>query len=83
MRILVTGSRDWVDRMAIMTALGLTISEFRHHEPLTLVHGGARGADRIADEIWRMWMVQLPRLDEIVKGVEASAQADRQAARST
>jgi len=45
LRILVTGSRTWDRKLPIAVAL-LVHSEAR--EDVTLVHGGARGADRIA-----------------------------------
>jgi hypothetical protein len=47
MRILVTGSRDWDDTATIYQAL----SEARGdtpHDQIVLIHGAARGADRIA-----------------------------------
>lgn len=43
--VLVTGSRAWTDRDTIRQALF-------NAEPIgTVIHGGARGADRIADEL--------------------------------
>lgn len=48
MRILVTGSRDWDDQQAIFEALS-DIDE-ASSGPITLVHGGARGADTVAEE---------------------------------
>jgi hypothetical protein len=54
LRILITGSRDWIDRDAIRAALvqaGRTAGV--HPQGTTVVHGGARGADRIAGEIAR------------------------------
>lgn len=55
MRILVTGSRTWDDRNAIHDALTTSarLHLIRHPEvrnQVTVVHGGARGADRIAAE---------------------------------
>ncbi|HEX2301570.1 MAG TPA: DUF2493 domain-containing protein [Pseudonocardiaceae bacterium] len=51
-RILITGSRTWTDITPIRTAL----QYWRHQFPgVVLVHGDARGADRIAAGIWRSW----------------------------
>lgn len=51
MRILVTGSRNWDDEEAIYDAL----MEVRYTpgERVTLVHGGASGADEIAARLAR------------------------------
>jgi hypothetical protein len=49
-RILVTGSRTWTDNTIIRDAL----TPFRTPGAV-LVHGNARGADRIAAGIWRTW----------------------------
>ena len=44
---LVSGSRDWGDKHVIEAALqGIDLS-------WVLVHGNCRGADKIADRIWR------------------------------
>jgi hypothetical protein len=45
MRVLVCGSRDWTDGQAIYRRLALVLAE---HGGSTIVHGDARGADRIA-----------------------------------
>lgn len=45
-RVIVTGSRQWTDKKSVWTALNLELAE---HECLTVVHGGASGADLIAD----------------------------------
>ena len=44
MRVLVTGSRDWQDRLAIQDALTACGATF-------VVHGDAKGADWIANEV--------------------------------
>jgi hypothetical protein len=47
LKVLVCGSRDWTDEQLIARVLlGLTTE--RHVE---IIHGGARGADRIAAQI--------------------------------
>lgn len=51
MRILVTGSRDWNDRTVIHNAL-LSISP-KEGEQMTVINGGARGADWLAQECAR------------------------------
>jgi hypothetical protein len=58
MRILVTGSRDWDDRRTIGAALSYLYA-FAHQSAdlLTVVHGDARGADRIARD-WVAFMVR-------------------------
>lgn len=47
-RILITGSRDWIDRLTIEAAI-LSYAD----EDTTIVHGGARGADSMAGAIAR------------------------------
>lgn len=42
MQIIVTGSRDWTDAEAVWSALDRCA-------PTLVVHGGARGADEIAE----------------------------------
>lgn len=56
LRILITGSRTWTDRDAIRHALETVLDQcagdcFEHISEVTVVHGAARGADRIAGEI--------------------------------
>lgn len=46
-RVLITGSRDWTDASAVWNALR-ALKEYLD-EPITVVHGGAKGADTIAD----------------------------------
>jgi YspA, cpYpsA-related SLOG family len=43
-RVLVTGSRTWTDRRAIVDALDELLAE---HDALTVVHGNAIGADQM------------------------------------
>lgn len=56
LRILVTGSRHWTDRDTIRRALVDTIDNWTARGGcgyVTVIHGGAPGADRIAGEIAR------------------------------
>lgn len=46
-RILITGSRDWTDIDTIYAALEQQLAD---HGEITVVHGGAAGADRIAGD---------------------------------
>lgn len=48
MRILITGSRDWFDIDTIAFALQ-NVTEGVDVTDVTVVHGGARGADHAAD----------------------------------
>lgn len=47
MRILVTGSRDWRNARTILDAIRYQVSVDPWQE-VTVVHGGARGADQMA-----------------------------------
>lgn len=53
MRILITGSRDWDDYRAITDEIGRVVREYllEGGRNVTVVHGGAAGADSIAGEI--------------------------------
>lgn len=66
MRILITGSRDWADRDVIRRAL-IRAGQDAHVHPqgVTVVHGGARGADQIAGELAGEFgcMVEVHRAD--------------------
>ncbi|MDB6425934.1 SLOG family protein [Curtobacterium sp. 20TX0008] len=50
-RVLITGSRDFDDVEQVRAALNQIRVEFGG--PLTIVHGDARGADRIARDLTR------------------------------
>lgn len=52
-RLLITGSRDWTDEDAIRREFGRFTAE--HGAEVTIVHGGAIGADSIADRVARYW----------------------------
>jgi hypothetical protein len=51
-RILITGSREWTDTARIRAVLSYHRQAF---PSAILVHGNARGADRIAASIWESW----------------------------
>ena len=48
MRILVTGSRTWTDKVTIANAIRQAWIDADKPYRVTVVHGGARGADYIA-----------------------------------
>jgi hypothetical protein len=53
MRVLVCGSRDWIDRAVIVAVLeGLRVQAVDQFEVLTVIEGCATGADRVAHEWW-------------------------------
>ncbi|WWT39736.1 hypothetical protein [Microcystis phage Mwe-JY05] len=52
-RILVTGSRDWTDPVPVRDALERAVTEFSTVGQPVLVHGAARGLDRLAEQLWR------------------------------
>jgi hypothetical protein len=75
-RILVTGSRDWTDARVVEVALRAAWFEFgrySHPSGLTVVHGGAAGADRIAAAIAESvdWRTELHRADWATYGKAA------------
>lgn len=49
MRILVTGSRDWTDKVTVAQAIREAWLMAGRPYGVVVVHGGARGADYIAD----------------------------------
>ena len=51
MRILVTGSRTWGSYVDVYNAIRLHASDVDQDSDVTIVHGGARGADMIAGQI--------------------------------
>ena len=52
MRILITGSREWIDKSTLNEAIGDEyIKSGLDHEDITLVHGTAPGADSMAAEL--------------------------------
>lgn len=54
LRILVTGGRDYSDTATVVYWLGAAAAQYGDgKDGVTLVHGGARGADRLAAEIAR------------------------------
>jgi hypothetical protein len=52
MRVLVTGARDWQDYDRVVFGLSVAIEDLTNANPadktITVVHGGARGADSMA-----------------------------------
>jgi hypothetical protein len=57
-RVLITGSREFADRPAIAAALSAVARQYPG-QTLTVVHGGARGADSLAGAIARDFPEQL------------------------
>jgi hypothetical protein len=55
-RLLITGSRDYGDRPAMIRALSDASAIPKPGTPFALRHGGAKGADTLADSVWRSWM---------------------------
>jgi YspA, cpYpsA-related SLOG family len=52
MRLLVCGSRTWTTRIQLGWEIeGIVAQHFG--EPIVVIHGGARGADRLAGELAR------------------------------
>src|SRR5262245_17298340 len=49
MRVIVCGSRSYSNRQRIQDALADIVYEFGTSD-ITVVHGGSRGADRIAEQ---------------------------------
>ena len=60
LRILFTGSRHWPDETAVRHALMHTLGLYVSVGMPVLVHGGAPGADTMADNFWRDMMKRYP-----------------------
>lgn len=54
-RILVTGSRDWMDVDILEAELEKYRPEYNISDPVVLVHGACEGADLIAARLWEWW----------------------------
>jgi len=54
-RILVTGSRDWINEAGMASSLKAAANNNVYGFPVVLVHGTARGADRMAAAIAHQW----------------------------
>ena len=52
-RLLITGSRDWTDKRTVTREMYRWWEEAGLPVDVTVVHGGARGADTIAAEVAR------------------------------
>lgn len=50
MRVIICGTRRWTDRAMIEERLYDLVMDAPRGEEITIVHGGARGADRIAHQ---------------------------------
>jgi hypothetical protein len=66
-RLAVTGSRHWTDEGAIFRAL-----DDVRPRPTLLIHGGARGADRIAE----MWAKSRKIATACIRPADATVKAD-------
>ena len=60
-RILVTGSRLFDDRPQMVRALSDASAIPGRDRQLVLRHGGAKGADAVADAVWTDWNLLWPR----------------------
>lgn len=60
-RILITGSRDWVDEEAISSAIFAALVTAGRLDPppdrVIVVHGAARGADILAERVADRWQI--------------------------
>ena len=80
-RILITGSRSWTDRVLIENVLR---TAFEADPDATLVSGNARGADKIAEQIWEKWggFVERHPADWDTHGKKAGFLRNREMAKS-
>lgn len=64
-RVLITGSREFQDRAKVAAAL---TQVFREHggQPLTVIHGAARGADRLSGAIARKYPEHMTEEQHVV-----------------
>lgn len=60
-RILVTGSREFADRPAVVRSLSDACALAGGRQTV-LRHGGAKGADAIAGSVWASWVAVWPHL---------------------
>lgn len=63
LRILITGSRQWRDELIVSAAIGQALSIYTTIGNPVLVHGGAQGADMLADHVWRQLRCEIRGLD--------------------
>lgn len=76
MRVLICGSRGWKDPRPIDTILaGCDVISEGANEKLVVIHGGARGADTLAETLAKGWRAEVIREDADWKkyGVAAGA----------
>jgi YspA, cpYpsA-related SLOG family len=56
-RILITGSRGWSDKETIKNAILGALPGFPNDGDAVVIHGGARGADRLAADICASYQI--------------------------
>ena len=62
LRLLVCGSREWADRDLLAVTVEQAVTEHGRGRPgVVLIHGGARGADRMAGQLARArgWQLEV------------------------
>jgi hypothetical protein len=67
MRILITGSRTWTQRKPIHEALTVEAIQARSsRDQLVVIHGGANGADSVAEAaVRRLWQAGWPITSDV------------------